>query len=38
MLLLTQKFLLALFIEVAGVMLTAGILYLYWEFMTKKKH
>lgn len=36
MLLLITKSLLTLFAELAGIACTAGILYLYWNCMTKK--
>lgn len=32
-----QTFLCALGVELFGVACTAGVLYLYWNFMTKKK-
>ena len=37
MLLLIQECMLTLLTEVAGVACTAGILYLYWNTMTKNK-
>lgn len=33
-----QQTLQALFIELAGVGVTAGIIYLYWNYMTKNRH
>lgn len=37
MLLIVQNFLLTLFIELLGVVCTAGILYLYWTAMAQKQ-
>lgn len=37
MALLIQSFLLTLLIELAGVACIAGVLYLYWNIMTKRK-
>lgn len=38
MILFVQQTLLVLFAELAGVAVTAGVLYVYWNSMTKKRH
>ena len=38
MVLFAQEMLQALFVELFGVAATAGVIYLYWNFMTKNRH